>query len=42
LNNALTQYLDEVTTRVIREEIHGNASEATETAQALPYRASGD
>jgi hypothetical protein len=38
LNEALVQYLDEVTLRVIREEVHGDASEATENAQALPAR----
>jgi tRNA nucleotidyltransferase (CCA-adding enzyme) len=36
LNDALTQYLMEVTIRVIREEVHGDASEATELVQALP------
>ena len=32
LSAALTQYLDEVTTRVIREEVHRDTSEAAETA----------
>jgi len=36
LNAALTQYLMEVTMRVIREEVHGDASEAAELVQALP------
>lgn len=36
LNKALVQYLNEVTLRVIREEVHGDASEAAEVAQALP------
>jgi hypothetical protein len=35
LNSALVQYLNEVTLRVIREEVHGDASEAAEVAQAL-------
>jgi hypothetical protein len=30
LNAALTQYLNEVTTRIIREEVHGDTSEAAE------------
>lgn len=30
LNKALKQYLNEVTLRVIREEVHGDASEAAE------------
>jgi hypothetical protein len=34
LNAALMQYLDEVTTRVIREEVHRDTSEAAETAPA--------
>ena len=41
LNTALTQYLDEVTTRVIRDEVHrdtSEASEASEAPQALPAR----
>lgn len=36
LNAALVQYLMEVTMRVIREEVHGDASEADEVVQALP------
>jgi hypothetical protein len=36
LNKALTQYLNEVTTRVIRDEVHGDTSEAAEMMQALP------
>jgi hypothetical protein len=36
LNKALTQYLNEVTTRVIREEVHRDTSEAAEVTQALP------
>jgi hypothetical protein len=36
LNKALAQYLNEVTLRVIREEVHGDASEAAEVPQALP------
>jgi len=36
LNRALRIFLDEVTERVIREEIYADASEATEVAQALP------
>jgi hypothetical protein len=36
LNKALTQYLNEVTTRVIRNEVHRDTSEAVEVAQALP------
>ena len=38
LNAALMQYLTEVTTRVIREEIHRDTSEAAEAAPALPVR----
>ena len=38
LNTALMQYLNEVTTRVIREEVHRDTSEAAETAPALPAR----
>jgi len=38
LNTALMQYLNEVTTRVIREEVHLDTSEAAETAPALPAR----
>jgi hypothetical protein len=36
LNAALSQYLSEVTERVIREEVHRDTSEAAETAPALP------
>jgi hypothetical protein len=36
LNKALVHYLNEVTLRVIREEVHGDASEAAEMAGALP------
>ncbi len=36
LNDALTQYLSEVTLRIIRDEVHGDTSEAQEMAQALP------
>ena len=36
LNKALVQYLNDVTLRVIREEVHGDASEASEVAQPLP------
>ncbi|MGD9884927.1 MAG: hypothetical protein AB7F22_32585 [Reyranella sp.] len=36
LNRALRVFLDEVTERVIREEIYADASEAIEVAQALP------
>jgi hypothetical protein len=36
LNKALTQYLNEVTIRVIRDEVHRDTSEAAEVAQALP------
>lgn len=36
LNGALTIYLNEVTLRVIREEVYADASEAAEVAQALP------
>lgn len=38
LNKALTQYLNEVTTRVIRDEVHRDTSEAAEVAQALRVR----
>lgn len=38
LNSALTQYLNEVTTRVIREEVHRDTSEASEVNPALPAR----
>lgn len=36
LNVALMQYLNEVTTRVIRESVHGDTSEANEGPAALP------
>jgi hypothetical protein len=36
LNQALANYLSEVTLRVIREEVHADASEAAELPQALP------
>jgi len=36
LNKALMQYLDEVTMRVIREAVHGDAGEADEAPGALP------
>jgi hypothetical protein len=35
LSAALTRYLDEVTTRVIREEVHRDTSEAREEQQSL-------
>jgi tRNA nucleotidyltransferase (CCA-adding enzyme) len=35
LNAALVQYLNAVTLRVIRDEVHGDASEAAELAVAL-------
>src|SRR5215210_2528664 len=38
LNAALMQYLNEVTTRVIREEVHRDTSEAAEAPPALPAR----
>ncbi len=38
LNRALMQYLDEVTMRVIRETVHGDAGEADEAPGALPGR----
>jgi len=38
LNAALTQYLDEVTTRIIRDGVHRDTSEADEVASALPAR----
>ena len=37
LDAALGQYLLAVTLRVIREEVHGDASEATEISGALPH-----
>lgn len=36
LNRALRVFLDEVTERVVREEIFADASEAAEVSQALP------
>ena len=36
LNADLSRYLDEVTTRVIREGVHRDTSEAHEVKQALP------
>lgn len=36
LNQALRIYLNEVTLRVIRDEVYADASEATEVAGALP------
>jgi tRNA nucleotidyltransferase (CCA-adding enzyme) len=36
LNQALVSYLNEVTLRVIKEEVHADASEAPEVPQALP------
>lgn len=36
LNQALRTYLNEVTLRVIREEVHSDTSEATEVTGALP------
>ena len=36
LNAALFQYLNAVTLRVIREEVHGDASEAAEMTTILP------
>lgn len=38
LNAALMQYLNDVTTRVIRDGVHGDTSEAAEVNQALPAR----
>ena len=38
LNGALMQYLNDVTDRVIREEVHRDTSEATEMVQALPLK----
>jgi hypothetical protein len=40
LNAALAQYLDAVTLRLIREEVHGDASEAAELAHDAPITAS--
>ena len=38
LNKALTQYLNEVTVRIIRDAVHRDTSEATEISDALPPR----
>jgi hypothetical protein len=38
LNGALMQYLNDVTDRVIREEVHRDTSEATEMVQALSLK----
>ena len=38
LNGALVQYLNDVTDRVIREEVHRDTSEAIEIVQALPSK----
>jgi hypothetical protein len=38
LNAALVQYLNDVTTRVIRDEVHRDTSEAAEVTSALPGR----
>ena len=38
LNAALMQYLNEVTTRVIRDAVHRDTSEAAEITPALPGR----
>ena len=38
LNVALMQYLNEVTRRVIRDEVHRDTSEAAEVTSALPAR----
>ena len=36
LNKALTRFLNEVTLRVIHEEVYSDASEAAEVVAALP------
>jgi hypothetical protein len=36
LNEMLATYLNEVTLRIIRDEVHADASEAAEVTQALP------
>jgi tRNA nucleotidyltransferase (CCA-adding enzyme) len=36
LNRALQSYLEDVTLRVIRDEVHSDASEAQEVPEALP------
>lgn len=38
LNMALQHYLDEVTTRIIRDAVHGDTSEAAEAPPELPGR----
>src|ERR1700751_4434133 len=38
LNAALTHYLNDVTTRVIQDEVHRDTSEAAEMAPGLPAR----
>lgn len=38
LNGALIQYLNNITDRVIREEVHRDTSEATEITHALPSK----
>ncbi len=38
LNKALRQYLDDITMRVIREAVHGDAGEADEAPGMLPGR----
>ena len=42
LDQALRRYLGEVTTRIIREEVHKDVSEATEVnpSKSLPSRSS--
>ena len=41
LNNVLKAYLNDVTLKVIREEIHTDTSEAAEIAGALPSGGDG-
>jgi hypothetical protein len=36
LGKVLVRYLDQVTTRLIREQVHGDISEANEVPQVLP------
>ena len=38
LNGALMQYMNDVTDRVIREEVHRDTSEATEIVHTLPSK----
>jgi hypothetical protein len=38
LNRPPTAYLNEVTLRVIRDEVYADAGEAVQVAQALPFR----